>query len=231
MHWSFSGLMTYEACAYRFKLKFIDKMPEPPREPGNPLERGNRIHKSLEDFVTGATDILTNEPKAIAPFQPALERLRLLYQHGMVSVEQDWVFNDAYEEIDKWDKSRYVWVKVDFNVQDRENLLVITGDHKSGKSQYKAIEHVQQTQFYAGISALKYPWAQRHITELWYADEGWVRGASYTQEEALKFIGRFDTRAQRIYSDKLFRPNPSKLNCKYCPYGKQNGTGFCAVAV
>ena len=85
-------------------------------------------------------------------------------------------------------------------------------------------------QLYAGLSALQYDWADVFTSELWYVDEGHVKAFSCTREQALMYIGRFDARAQKIYADRLFRPNPNMHNCRWCPYSKGSGTGACPVA-
>lgn len=108
-----------------------------------------------------------------------------------------------------------------------ENLIPT---HNSGKSKYKAVDHIQQTQLYVAVSALKYEWADRHVAEVWYVDEGWIRSQSYTREEALRFVGRFQSRVDRIYRDKFFKPNPSVITCKWCPFSPR-GTGSCPVGV
>lgn len=228
-NWSFSKLMTYESCAYRFKLQYIDRAPQLPPKPDNPMERGNRIHGALEKYVKGETNTPACEAKAIDKFTPVLDHLRELYAAGQATAEQDWFFDRDWEPCEREDV--WLWVKLDWNAEDEENGLVVPGDYKSGKSQYKAIEHVQQVQLYSVAAVIKYSWAERTIPELHYVDEGWVRGSEYTREEALRYIGRFDARAQRIYDDRFFRPNPNAMTCKWCPYGPKNGTGACPVGV
>lgn len=229
INWSISKLFMYEACPLRFKLKYIDRMPELPLPPDNPLERGNRIHKHLEDFVAGKRPGLDGiEAKAIDGFMPALAHLRTLYENDQATVEEDWFFDQDWAQCERKDVD--LWVKLDFSVKDQEQLRVITGDHKSGKSKYKAVDHIQQTQLYAAVSAIKYPWAHTHVAEVWYVDEGWVRSATYSREEALRFIGRFQARVDKLYADRLFRANANVITCKWCPYNKSRGTGACPVA-
>lgn len=249
MNWSFSSLMTYETCPHRFKLAKIDRLPEPPRPPDNPMERGNRVHKRYEAYVKGETAVFDNEARCSDTFRAAADHLRLLHQVGMATAEDDWLFNREWDEVPKkMDCSVHgrgkpdpeceecaarvwLWAKLDACVMDKEERKVIAIDYKTGKSQYKAIEHVQQVQLYAAISALKFPWAETIIAELWYLDEGHVRQSTYTAEQALSFVGRYDVRAQRIFDDKLYRPNPNIMTCKYCPYGPKTGTGVCPVGV
>ena len=227
INWSFSKLSVYESCAYRYKLQYIEKLPQLPLKPDNPMERGNRIHNALELYVKGEGPI-DCEAKTLTKFEPALTHLQELYSVDMATAEDNWWFNQDWSVCNRDDV--WLWSKLDFNVMDRENATSIVGDYKSGRSGYKTIEHVQQLQLYAAVTALRQDWAETIVTELWYVDEGWVRGATYTREEALRFVGRFDSRAQRIYNDKLYRPNPNIHTCRYCPFGKSNGTGTCAVS-
>lgn len=236
-NWSFSWLMKYESCAHLLKLGKIDRLPEPPRPPDNPLERGNRVHKNLEDYVQGKTAVLTNEPRQISKFARHIDHLRDLFACGMATTEEDWLFDRDWEITERKGRTPiWLWAKLDASVWDPSQNLAIAVDYKTGKSQYKAIEHVQQLQLYAAITALKFPDADRISAELWYLDESddnlpHIKANTYTREEALRFIGRFDSRAQKMYDEKFFRPNPNMQTCRYCPYGPRNGTGACPVGV
>lgn len=228
-NWAFSSLMKYETCALQFKLAKIDRLPEPERPPDNPLERGNRVHSRYERFIKGESNEFDTEAKESAKFKPIIEKIRGMHAQGYATAEQNWWFNREWQVCSREDV--WLWLKLDTSIYVPEQKLAITIDFKTGKSQYKAIEHVQQTQLYSAVSALKFPEAERHSAELYYLDEGHIRRAEYSQDEALKFVSRFDQRAQRIYDDRFFRANPNTHNCRYCPYGPRNGTGACPVGV
>lgn len=225
MNWSFSSLMVYETCAYRFKLEKIDRVPKPELPPGNPLERGSRIHERLEHFVQG-TGPMDTEAKKIGEFHAALEHLKTLYADGKVEIEGDWLFDENWDTTNR--ENVWLWSKLDFFVNAGDKAVV--GDYKTGKSQYKAIEHVQQMQLYAAGAALRYPDIDRFTVELWYLDEGHIKPLEFTREQALMYVGRFDARARRIFDEKLWRPNPSKHNCRFCPYSPR-GNGACPFGV
>jgi CRISPR/Cas system-associated exonuclease Cas4 (RecB family) len=227
INWSFSKLDVYETCAYRFKLQYVDKLPEKPRPPDNPLERGNRVHDRLEKFVKGEGP-MDDEARAITAFIPMLEHARELYACGMAIAEDNWLFDRDWNVCDR--SNVWLWSKLDLNVHDEDLGHTIVVDYKTGKSGYKTVTHLQQMQLYAAAAALRQEWAEKITVELWYVDEGWVRPVTYSREQALMFVGRFDARAARIYNDRFFRPNPTKLACRYCPYNKSTGTGACAVA-
>jgi len=228
-NWSFSSLAIYEQCPYRFKLAKIDRLPEPPRPPDNPLERGNREHKRYEDFVKGDVSALNDcEARSAQAFVPLLQHAQSLYADGLVSIEENWLFDRDWNVCDRSDV--WLWSKLDMNVRDEANCTSVVVDYKTGKSLYKAIEHVQQMQLYAAATALRQEWADQIVVELWYVDEGHVKQQIFPREQALSYVGRFDARAQRIYADRLFRPNPNRVTCRYCPYSPR-GTGACPVGV
>lgn len=230
-NWSFSTLMMYEQCAFRIKLKKIEKLPEKPRDPKtDPLERGNREHGRYELFIKGDNNALIGaEAKQLAKFEPLLKQAQTLFSNDQATAEQDWLFNSDWDLCDR--STVWLWAKLDLNVQDEEHRVVIPVDFKTGKSAYKVVEHVQQLQLYAGLAALKFEWADTIVPELWYVDEGWIRPAVYTREQALVYIGLFQRRADRLMSEKFWRPNPNRITCRWCPYGVQNGTAACPVAV
>ncbi len=58
-----SGASTFRQCARRWKLRYIDKLPDPP---GEPALRGTFVHHVLEELL------------AIAPAQRTLERARAI---------------------------------------------------------------------------------------------------------------------------------------------------------
>ena len=229
INWSFSKLMKYESCAFHFKLAHIERLPELPKAKNNPMERGNRIHTNLELFVKGEGTLHDNEARAIKQFEDPLIHLQTLYAGGQATAEDNWWFNKDWDVCGR--NEVWLWSKLDFNVMDEVNAHSIVGDYKSGKSGYKTAEHIQQIQLYAAVTAVRQEWADTITGELWYVDEGWVRSATYTREAALSFVGRFDRRVERLYADKFFKPNANKMTCKYCPYGKANGTGACPYGV
>lgn len=223
--WSYSRLKDYETCPYRVKLKVIDKIPGPPPEPNNPLERGERIHKGLELSVTDGTQM----PVEATKFAPLVDRVRNLYAAGQVDVEQMWGYDEGWNETSVW-KDMWLRAKLDINVRDPDRGIVIPIDYKTGKRFGKEVDHVQQTQLYASIAALRFPWAQIIWTEIWYIDQGSTLQLRYTREQALNFVPRFEMRAYRMLEDTRFKPRPSVINCKWCDYGP-NKLGVCPFGV
>lgn len=225
-NWSFSKLTMFEQCALRFKFKYVDRVPEPPPKPDNPMERGNREHKRLEDYTLGRTSTLNGcEGKATGEFKAVIDEVRSLISLGQGTAEQDWFFDSDWKPTTR--ENVWLWLKLDAFVRDDTSAVAI--DYKTGKSVYKAVEHAQQLQLYAACLALKYPDIHHIVTELWYLDEGHVKANRFSSEEAIRMVDRFDQRANAIYTARYFRANPSKQTCRWCPYGA-NGNGHCPSA-
>lgn len=229
INWSISKLFMYESCPMRFRMKYIDKIPEPKPQADSPLERGNRIHKNIEDFLKGEGSLQGNEAKMLSKFEEPLHHLRDLYDCGAATSEDNWFYDHNWEVCER--SNVWLWAKLDFYVYDQDAKHAIVGDVKSGKSRYKTIEHIQQTQLYAATAVLRNADIEKVTSELWYVDEGHVLSKEYTAEQAMRFIGLFDRRVDRIYADRVFKPNANVITCKWCPYGPRNGNGQCPVGV
>jgi CRISPR/Cas system-associated exonuclease Cas4 (RecB family) len=223
-NWSFSTLMDYERCPFKVKLKKIDRLPEPPRKPDDPLARGSRIHDELMHTVASGTAV----PREAKAFDKLLLLARELHQAGMATTEQDWFFDDAWQPTTQ--ANVWLWAKLDLEVDNQAEKTAVVIDYKTGRSAYKTYEHLEQGMLYAACKMMRTPWVETIEAELWYIDEGLIKPYVYTREDALRFLGKFHQRAEKLMSDKILRPNPNRITCKWCPYSPR-GTGACPVGV
>jgi CRISPR/Cas system-associated exonuclease Cas4 (RecB family) len=217
--------MEYERCPRAFKYHAIDHLPQLPRDIAtDPMARGSRVHEGLDETVR----LGANVPREATGFKELLDHARLLFEHGMVTTEENWFFDEDWKPCSR-DKV-WLWAKLDLDVSDKDKNTCYVVDYKTGKSKYKIIEHVQQGQLYAACVAQLRPWVQSIIVEFWYIDENMIKTFEYTREQALEYIGRFQRRVDRLYAEKYFPPRPSRMNCKWCAYGRDNGTGVCPAS-
>lgn len=224
MPWSFSSLDTYDRCPYRYRLRYIDKVPEPEAGPKDPRARGNEIHKQLELYVKGERGDVPVEGKN---FQNQLIKLRELYANGMVEVEQQWLYNDKWQRHLGAYKDAWLVIKADVWVNNAPYGVMI--DHKSGKKFGNEVKHVQQLNVYAIGSFFRYPELEIIKGEVWYHDANDVLMVDYTRNQAMMFLPKLEDRVEKMQNDPLYRPRPNIHSCKYCPYGR-NGNGYCPVA-
>lgn len=223
--WSFSKLMKYEQCPAAI-LNGINKLPTPERDENNAGVRGNRVHDQAEKLVRREIDFFPHELKK---FKPEMLELQQKYDDGVLILEEDWAFTIDWEPCE-W-KATNVWVRLKLDVYERidaESARLI--DYKTGKKFGNEVKHMQQAQLYAVGVFMKFPEINYITTEFWYLDHGLVTRKTYTRDKFLVYFNRFNQRGIRFTTEKEFLPKPSKQNCKWCDYGKENGTDSCPYA-
>ena len=224
--WSLSRLWDFERCPYMMRLKYLDKVEQPPSPH---MDRGIRIHKSIEDYITGKAEGLDPEIKT---FKPELASLRERFKSGSVEVEGEWAFTSKWEVCD-WRDYERVWcrVKLDSYVHLSNEIGTVI-DAKTGRKYGNEIKHAEQGQLYAGAAFLRHPEKQKHIVEFHYFDQPEsdnISRVEYKPTVAAKFLVSFEKRATKMLEATMFPPRPNIINCSRCPYGKK-GNGFCKVS-
>lgn len=226
--WSFSRLADFEICAYRAKLKVVDKVPEPerPLKPGqteHANDRGTRIHDATEMFIRDKGSF----PIEAEKFRPAIESLKNRFaKAGDVSLEGEWGFNKEWEVCDY--KKAWLRVKLDASILlSPKHLLVV--DYKTGRKFGNEIKHGEQTMLYGACAAIRNPKVEIIDTELWYFDQKPgenITGDSKPVSKWLYHIKAFNNRGRKMTEATEFKPNPSQYACQYCAYKD----GICKFA-
>lgn len=220
--WSFSSLMDYETCPRRAFYRLIERAPMPPEDPDSPLVRGNRLHKHIEDYITGAKPL---DPE-ITYDHGLLDELHEAYKLNFVNVEEEWAYDRDWNLV-TW-RDATCRMKLDVGVVSPSAYKVI--DWKSGKKAGNEIKHTMQGQLYAVGALARYPELLRIDVEFHYIDHTDVKPlvATYTPDKVARFRATYDKRAARMLADTEFKAVPNKSNCRYCPFAI---TGHCPVAV
>lgn len=198
--WSYSRLTDFEECAYRFKLKYIDKNPE---EENPAATRGTAIHSDYEAYM--------KEPGRECPssfFQPQLDHIKTNYSW---SSETNWAFDANWFPSDWYNKNTWLRIKPDLIYVDSPTLHII--DYKTGKE--RRIKHTTQGQLYAIGGALLYPNTEIIRVEFWYHDHQVIFDFSISRKQIELLKTQWTQRAEKLETSN-FRPAPSKWNCKYC---------------
>lgn len=228
---SFSRLDVFETCKKHAELKFVHKIPEPDRGPHPkgewPNDRGSRIHDECEAYVKGEREKISVEAK---DFKAELEKLHSLYQQDQVFTEEMWCFDEAWVPCDQYDYDSIAFrVKTDITVFLSETSAVII-DYKTGRRYGNEYKHAQQMKLYAVGAILRYPDLREITTELWYLDQKELADMTFTAMQAKKMLKDWNARNQEMMNCDEFPANPSKTNCRWCPYSIK-GTGDCEVGV
>lgn len=224
-NWSFSRLSEFEQCAYRSKLKIIDKVPEPerPLKPGqteHANDRGTRIHELCEGYLRDKNPL----PQEAEKFRDEFESLKNRFINGAVSLEGEWGFNKDWEPCEY--KKAWLKVKCDAVVHlSKTHIAVI--DYKTGRRFGNEIKHGEQVQLYALSAAIKFPDAEIIDVELWYLDQDELTQESKPASKWLYHLKPFNNRGNKMCNETRFKPNPTIFTCQYCPYR----LGVCEHAV
>lgn len=218
--WSFSRLMDFEQCAYRAKLKYIDKIPEPPRPlpPGkseHPMDRGTRIHEAAELYVRGGVELAPE----LQGFSTRFDVLRDAFKQKQVIVEEEWAFDRDWAPV-AW-SAESAWVRMKLDVLHWQNALhakVI--DHKTGKRKGNEVKHTEQGQLYQLAAFLKYPALEYIEVEFWYLDHTPEHDlvGHYTRTEGTALFDKWHKRGEAMTDATEFEPNANTFTCKWCPY-------------
>ena len=111
----------------------------------------------------------------------------------------------------------------------RLNLGILI-DYKSGRRYGNEVTHMIQGQLYQLATFIRFPELEHIEVEFWYTDGNEITRHPFKREFGMRFIQQFDDKGAQITSEITFPPTPSAHACKYCPFGRLNGTGVCAFA-
>lgn len=211
--WSYSRYADYQQCPFRFKLKYIDKRPDPGSVH---MQRGNDIHKLAEDYVTGKLKTL---PKELKNFDKEFKQLRSIKPE----VEQQWGFRQDWSHT-----GRPGWFGDDVWFRAKADVAIVyddnTGeviDHKTGR---KYDTNEDQVELFSLAMFRRYPHLTDITTRLWYLDQTTDNEVirEYTLKDAALIQKDWTKRVVPMFVDKKFAPKPND-KCKWCVFRKANG--------
>lgn len=232
--WSHSRLALFERCKFATYLKHGLKIPEPPRPlpPGkteHANDRGTRIHDNAELFVKGKGKLCGE----LRSFVPEFEKLYEMYKKGLVFVEEEWAMDRNWEPVEWAAKEAWLRLKLDIMVRMSRTEAVVA-DLKTGRRIGNEIKHAEQTQLYQLVTFLREPELEKIHVELWYPDVDELHRQTYTRDQGLRFMRKFNERGNALttyeFTGDEKDANPSMFTCRYCMYGPK-GTGHCRRGV
>lgn len=219
--WSISRAQTFDACAYRAKLQWVDKIPDNMPRPA--ADRGTQIHQEAEDYVTKGGEFTHN----LRHFKDDLLSLKEHHKKGRVTCEEEWAFDQDWQVTD-W-KAGWLRLKLDaMCMMSPTHAAVI--DYKTGARFGNEIKHSEQLQIYALTTLLRYPSVELVTAELWYLDQNEMADLTMKRSQLKRFLQIFDRKGKAITEETRFKPNPNIFSCKYCPY-HESKQGDCEYGV
>lgn len=220
-NWSYKKLKMYRACPFSVYLKYVKRVPEPPQDPkfDEKRLRGIRVHDELKDAI--------NLGAPVPPEARAFEEIVQGYIELGAVAEGDEYFDRQWKPLPGWE-GHWVVIKKDVRVRTPEFALV--ADWKTGRKVGNEYDHFEQMTLYAISEYVINPGLPEYVVELQYLDQKDTWDHSFKPHELEKHLARIEKDVEIMMNDTIFRPKPSHLACRYCPYNHRNGTGACPVA-
>lgn len=222
--WSYSRYADYKQCPLRFKLKYLDKLPEP----GSPaMQRGSDIHKLGENYLS-AKKAPKAVPKEYAHFGEEMEQLRGLDP----MVEQQWGFTRQWTPTSWFGSDTWLRIVCDVVVKYDDDTVDLI-DFKTGR---KYDTNEEQVELFSCAPFIKWPDVNIVQTRLWYVDQdkdnevlrSYGREPGMTDDEGnpIKVFAEiqreWEDRIVPMFKDKRFAPTPND-KCRWCNFSKAKG--------
>ena len=216
---SFSRLQNFEACKYRAKLMYVDKIPEPPRKlphgkAEHANERGSRIHDAAEMYVRGGVELIPE----LHTFADEFADLRESFEKGNVQLEEEWAVTTEWEPTAWTSSDAWCRMKLDALVLNKDCTHARVIDYKTGKRKGNEIKHTEQGQLYQLATFLRYPDLQKIVVEFWYTDLGETDVKHYTRMQGVRYFDKYNERLLKVTEAEEFPPRATQFTCKWCPY-------------
>jgi hypothetical protein len=213
--WSYSRYADYRQCPLRFKLKYLDKLPEP----GSPaMQRGGEVHKEGENFLLGSGKGRgkAKVPESYRHFED--EMLQLLALDPMV--EQQWGFTRQWEPTGWFGSDTWLRIVCDVVVKYDDDTVDLI-DFKTGR---KYDTNEEQVELFSCAPFMKWPVVNHVTTRLWYLDQAQDNEVirEYTRDQFEGIRTGWEKKIVPMFKDKRFAPTPND-KCKWCSFSKSKG--------
>lgn len=223
MVYSYSSLATFKQCPLKFKFAYIDRV-EVEQEPPSPaMERGTKIHNSVEDFLLGRSEFL--HPDIHKNYGQWMTSLR--NEPGEVIPEWRWGITWEFKPCDYKAPDCMIHGYMDAVVipeDDKANLALY--EWKTGKA-YPA-DHASQVNKYSTALMIHHPERPGVDAMITYFDQTDYRKIHYPEGMMNNYMHMLRDEIYRIVFERRFPAKPT-FKCRWCKFSRDNG-GPCHVA-
>lgn|GEM_PF-2923655 len=224
--WSYSAWANYALCPLQFKLRKIDKLPEP-QAPA--LDRGNRIHKGVADYISTKEDVLPADAMVHPNMLDLIQQLRAIPAESK-QVEQQWGYTGDFSPTKWFGGDTWFRSVLDAGVM-YDDMTYEDVDWKTGKRYAQSNDDQMETQALSVMCRFK---PVKHVTtRLAYLDAGGAVGSStgfefgeFPATHREKLADKWRKKVEPMFTDTTFAPRPND-KCKWCHFSRSN-TGKCA---
>lgn len=193
--WSFSALMTFEQCPYRY---YVEQVLKQRGSSGPAAERGSKIHDECEHYITMQSND-TPSDKKVSSWVPELEELRGMYADGQgIICEDEWAFDVDWNRVEWMAPNAWLRGKLDVFIKEDTSAHIL--DWKTGRKFGNEMKHQQQGILYAIMAFMIYPELEFARVEFLYLDQPYRTNLeqTYTRDQALAFLPNFVKRVTKM---------------------------------
>jgi len=214
-------MATYKQCPAKFKYHYIEK-PDVADLPSSPnMERGTRIHDSVEAFFNRTNEML--HPDIHADYGQFLNSIR--EEGHTVIPEYKWGITWEFEKCDYDAPDVMVRGFVDLLVLPENKDEILIYEWKTGK---KYPEHTAQAWLYGVAMMCHFPEYKQAQTYLTYFDQKDFVCVAYPRAMMFEYKPKLRREISMIADDEQYIPKPS-FKCRWCKYSSRNNSGPCRV--
>jgi CRISPR/Cas system-associated exonuclease Cas4 (RecB family) len=211
--YSFSRLGCHDGCNRQFKYKYIDKIPEGPRDM-TALLKGGAVHSILEYYPKTTTHKLAPKYQHIAD-KFVTSRLGAKYLTKESTRELRFGLDENLEPCGYSYKKAIFRGSIDFVAPVNDLLHLI--DWKTGKLKDIRWQNFNQLMFYAIYFFKRYPSINHIKISYVYIEHDTENDVLLERQYLQNYIDQLMELIHCTENDTEFKKNPTKL-CDWCPY-------------
>ena len=204
--WSYSAWAQFDLCPAQYKYERIEKRPTGPKPH---FDKGNRIHKNLENHVRHGAPLsaeIVKEREFIAELRASKADKKL---------EEKWGFTKDWSPIG-WAPAHFRAVLDVLVIYDQYEAEVV--DWKSGK---KYGHNQDQMELFAVTVMQRFPF-ERVSTRLVYVEVGGQEFGDFDRAQLTELTAKWESRAGDLFAETAWLPRPNE-KCHFCDFSKSKG--------
>lgn len=223
MIFSYSRLATFKQCPAKFRYAYIEKAEAPDLPPSPALERGSKIHDSVEAYMLRTNEML----------HPDIHKSHGQYLHGIregggeVKPEFKWGITWDWKPCGYDDPMCMLHGYIDLLVVPDDPSVAL--DIYEWKTGGRYDEHPSQLHMYSCAMMIHYPereWVDGMIV---YFDGHPHWNIKYPRHMLNpEYLPPLRRKIDQVLLEKRWTPKPS-FKCKWCKYSSKNNGGPCRV--
>lgn len=214
--YSYSKLSVYEQCPFRYKLEYIDKIPQPDCD-RTALIKGSKIHsilEKIEDFVYSPKGEYHDIVKNFMNSELGKDILsKPSIREHEIKLDENFLANDSL----KRDETRFVGYIDRINLSKGSDAEVELIDYKTGKYKDPIYQDYAQLIYYGIYIFDKYKDIEKLKLRFVYVEHSLENTLMLERKTINIHLNKLKSKIQKIETDSVFKKCVTKL-CDWCPY-------------